>query len=142
MRFRQALASCTVLGLSFADWGDVLVHVPAPAAWQLEGMLLAPQQAFAILVTPTEALVLTGRYPQDWTLTYFRSVPHSLYWPMWAISILAAIIASQVGRAGSISLQYTSKQVGHAAWQTACPGCRQIRLWPACAGAVPCKQSA
>ena len=89
MRFRQALASCTVLGLSFADWGNVLVHVPAPAAWQLEGMLLAPQQAFAILVTPTEALVLTGRYPQDWTLTYFRSVPHSLYWPMWAISILA-----------------------------------------------------
>lgn len=120
----------------------MVVHVPAPAAWQLEGMAAGASAGICHPGDPDKALVLTGRYPQDWTLTYFRSVPHSLYWPMWAISILAAIIASQVGRAGSIMLQYTSKQVGHAAWQTACPGCRQIRLWPACAGAVPCKQSA
>ncbi len=33
---------------------------------------------------------------QDYTEAYFRSVPHSLYWPMWIIAIAASIIASQV----------------------------------------------
>ena len=74
------------------------VHVSAIAAWQLESSMAADLNWQLLIWEPRlEHLpCLPGRYPQDWTLTYFRSVPHSLYWPMWAISILAAIIASQV----------------------------------------------
>ena len=50
-----------------------------------------------ILTYLGQAAFLT-KHPDQVQDTYFRSLPHEVFWPMFVIASLSAIIASQVGR--------------------------------------------
>ena len=50
-----------------------------------------------ILTYLGQAAFLT-KHPEWVQDTYFRSLPHEVFWPMFVIASLSAIIASQVGR--------------------------------------------
>ena len=36
------------------------------------------------------------RHPEAFSAAYYSSIPHSLFWPMFVLAVMAAIIASQV----------------------------------------------
>lgn len=54
------------------------------------------------LVWPSLLLTYLGqaayltKNPQNYFDTYYSSVPHAVFWPMFVLAVLAAIIASQV----------------------------------------------
>ena len=54
------------------------------------------------LVWPSLLLTYLGqaaylvRRPEMFSTTYYASVPHSVFWPMFVLAVLSAIIASQV----------------------------------------------
>ena len=50
-----------------------------------------------ILTYLGQAAFLT-KHPDQVQETYFRSLPHEVFWPMFVIASLSAIIASQVSR--------------------------------------------
>ena len=50
-----------------------------------------------ILTYLGQAAFLT-KHPEEVQGTYFRSLPHNVFWPMFVIASMSAIIASQVGR--------------------------------------------
>ena len=54
------------------------------------------------LVWPSLLLTYLGqaayltKHPEKYFDTYYSSVPHAVFWPMFILAVLAAIIASQV----------------------------------------------
>lgn len=59
------------------------------------------QIAFVCLVYPSAILTYAGetayliKHPGDHQNAFFKGVPHSVYWPMFVVATLAAIVASQ-----------------------------------------------
>ncbi|KAJ7562535.1 hypothetical protein O6H91_03G073200 [Diphasiastrum complanatum] len=68
------------------------------------------QLAFALIVYPSSILTYAGqaayliKHPQDQPTAFYKFIPHAVYWPMFAISTLAAIVASQALITASYSL--------------------------------------
>ena len=59
------------------------------------------QMAFFGIVYPSAMLTYAGEsaycmaHPEDHKNAFFKSVPHSVYWPVFVVATLAAIVASQ-----------------------------------------------
>ncbi|KAL8151259.1 hypothetical protein V2J09_021067 [Rumex salicifolius] len=51
-------------------------------------------------------------HPQDVNDAFFKAIPHPVYWPMFIIAVLAAIIASQAMISGTFSIIKQSLSVG------------------------------
>ncbi|CAI9117926.1 OLC1v1019418C1 [Oldenlandia corymbosa var. corymbosa] len=78
----------------------------------------AIQWAYSFIVYPSLILAYAGetayliRYPENITNAYYSSLPKSVYWPMFAISTLAAIVASQSMISASFSIVKQSQELG------------------------------
>jgi KUP system potassium uptake protein len=59
------------------------------------------QLAFCVLVYPSLLITYTGqaayliKNPGDIGAAFYKSIPQAVYWPMFVVSTLAAIVASQ-----------------------------------------------
>ncbi|GLJ12812.1 hypothetical protein SUGI_0198230 [Cryptomeria japonica] len=76
------------------------------------------QIAFSCLVYPALILTYSGqaayliKNPQDISKTYYKSIPHGVYWPMFVIATLAAIVASQALISATFSIVKQSMALG------------------------------
>lgn len=65
-------------------------------------MLFILQLSMLGLVWPSLLLTYLGqaayliKYPDTFSAAYYAAIPHSVFWPMFVLAVLAAIIASQV----------------------------------------------
>ena len=61
------------------------------------------QLSFCCIVYPSVLITYLGQSafliqnPDSFADTFYDAIPEPVYWPMFVISILAAIVASQVG---------------------------------------------
>ena len=69
----------------------------------------------SLLLTYLGQAAFLTKHPEAYGAAYFTSVPHPVFWPMFIIAVLAAIIASQVCHvcllSGFLHPRYTSKCV-------------------------------
>ncbi|XP_070033921.1 potassium transporter 26-like isoform X1 [Nicotiana tomentosiformis] len=78
----------------------------------------AIQLAFSFVVYPSLVLSYAGetaylvRYPENINNAYYSSLPKSVYWPMFVISTLAAIVASQSMISATFSIVKQSLALG------------------------------
>lgn len=76
------------------------------------------QWAFAFVVYPALILTYAGetayltRYPEKISNAYYSSLPRPVYWPMFVISTLAAIVASQSMISATFSIVKQSLALG------------------------------
>lgn len=76
------------------------------------------QIAFSCLVYPALMLTYSGqaayliKNPQDVGKVFYKSMPHSVYWPMFVIATLAAIVASQALISATFSIVKQSMALG------------------------------
>ena len=65
------------------------------------------------LVWPSLLLTYLGqasyliKHPDQYPNAYYASVPHAVFWPMFILAVLSAIIASQVHRLHILDRQLT-----------------------------------
>ena len=65
-------------------------------------LIVAVQFSTLCLVWPSLLLTYLGqaayltKNPENYFDTYYSSVPHAVFWPMFILAVMAAIIASQV----------------------------------------------
>lgn len=68
------------------------------------------QLAFSAAVYPSLIIAYAGqasfliKNPGDLSTAFYSSVPHALFWPMFAVATLAAIVASQALISASFSI--------------------------------------
>lgn len=68
------------------------------------------QLAFSAAVYPSLIIAYSGqaafliKNPGDFSTAFYSSVPHALFWPMFAVATLAAIVASQALISASFSI--------------------------------------
>ncbi|KAL3521604.1 hypothetical protein ACH5RR_019753 [Cinchona calisaya] len=78
----------------------------------------AIQWAFSFIVYPALIITYAGetayliKYPENITNAYYSSLPRPVYWPMFVISTLAAIVASQSMISASFSIVKQSLALG------------------------------
>ncbi|TMX05243.1 hypothetical protein EJD97_000100 [Solanum chilense] len=78
----------------------------------------AIQLAFSFVVYPSLVLSYAGetaylvRYPENINNAYYSSLPKSVYWPMFVISTLAAVVASQSMISATFSIVKQSLALG------------------------------
>lgn len=78
----------------------------------------AIQIAFTLVVFPSLILTYAGeaayliKHPSDLSDAFFRAVPHPVFWPMFIISTLAAIVASQALISATFSIIKQSMSLG------------------------------
>ncbi|XP_074263746.1 potassium transporter 5-like [Silene latifolia] len=76
------------------------------------------QISMSVLVYPALMLTYSGQasflrlHQQDVATTFFKAIPGPLYWPMFVIAVLAAIIASQAMISGTFSIIQQSLALG------------------------------
>ncbi|KAJ7544285.1 hypothetical protein O6H91_09G072700 [Diphasiastrum complanatum] len=83
--------------------GTVLCITGAEAMFADMGHFNRPsiQVAFSTMVYPSVLITYAGqtayliRHPNDHGGAFYKSIPHAVYWPMFIIATLAAIVASQ-----------------------------------------------
>ncbi|KAL9269594.1 Potassium transporter 5-like protein [Drosera capensis] len=78
----------------------------------------AIQISFSTMVAPSvlsayigQAAYLT-KYPGDVYLTFYKSIPGHLYWPMFVVAVAAAVIASQAMISGAFAIISQSLRLG------------------------------
>ncbi|CAM6112022.1 unnamed protein product [Calypogeia fissa] len=78
----------------------------------------AIQIAFSTIVYPSLLLAYTGqaayllKHPENVSVAFYKSVPASVYWPVFAVATGAAIIASQAMISATFSLVYQAMNLG------------------------------
>ncbi|KAA8533652.1 hypothetical protein F0562_030914 [Nyssa sinensis] len=78
----------------------------------------AIQLAFSLFVYPALILTYAGeaayliKHPNEISTTFYSSIPDTVYWPMFVISTLAAIVASQSMISASFSIVKQSLALG------------------------------
>ncbi|KAH9320430.1 hypothetical protein KI387_015069, partial [Taxus chinensis] len=78
----------------------------------------AIQIAFSFLVYPALMLTYTGqaayliKNPEDISRAFYKSLPESVYWPMFVVATLAAIVASQALISATYSIIKQSTALG------------------------------
>lgn len=76
------------------------------------------QIAFTTVVYPSLLAAYIGqgaylmKFPQDVSQTFYKSIPTPVYWPMFVVAILAAIVASQAMISATFSIVEQSQALG------------------------------
>eukprot|EP01018_Ginkgo_biloba_P031855 Gb_04140 [translate_table: standard] len=76
------------------------------------------QMAFSMLVYPSLIITYSGqaayliKHPEHISEAFYKSVPHPVYWPMFIIATLAAIVASQALISATFSIIKQSMALG------------------------------
>lgn len=76
------------------------------------------QLAFSVAVYPSLILAYAGqaafliKNPNGFSTAFYNSVPHALFWPMFIVATLAAIVASQALISASFSIIRQSIALG------------------------------
>eukprot|EP01018_Ginkgo_biloba_P020423 Gb_34363 [translate_table: standard] len=79
---------------------------------------LAVQIAFTALVFPCLLLAYTGqaaylmKHPSDVSEAFYRSIPDAVYWPIFVVATIAAVIASQATISATFSIIKQSLALG------------------------------
>ncbi|KAJ3697209.1 hypothetical protein LUZ61_000914 [Rhynchospora tenuis] len=78
----------------------------------------AVQIGFSCALFPAVSLAYIGqaaylrKHPEDVASTYYKSIPSPLYWPVFVVSVAAAIIASQAMISGAFAIVSQSQTLG------------------------------
>ncbi|KAJ4762204.1 Potassium transporter [Rhynchospora pubera] len=78
----------------------------------------AIQIGFSFALFPAVSLAYIGqaaylrKHPEDVAGTYYKSIPSPLYWPVFVVSVAAAIIASQAMISGAFAIVSQSQALG------------------------------
>ncbi|GLT28278.1 hypothetical protein SLA2020_032210 [Shorea laevis] len=78
----------------------------------------AIQISFSTVVLPSIVIAYIGqaayltKHPEHVDKTFYKSIPHPLYWPQFVVAVLAAIIASQAMISGTFSIISQSLSLG------------------------------
>jgi KUP system potassium uptake protein len=81
-------------------------------------MLLCMQMAFSAVVYPSLLLAYSGqaayliKHPSQLSTTFYSSIPEPLFWPMFVVATLSAIVASQSLISASFSIIRQSVALG------------------------------
>ncbi|KAK9136943.1 hypothetical protein Sjap_007537 [Stephania japonica] len=76
------------------------------------------QISMCIITYPSLIMAYTGqasylrKYPENVPKAFYMSIPHGIYWPMFAVAVMAAIIASQAMISGTFSIIQQSLALG------------------------------
>eukprot|EP01018_Ginkgo_biloba_P031856 Gb_04121 [translate_table: standard] len=76
------------------------------------------QMAFSMLVYPSLIITYSGeaayliKHPEHISEAFYKSIPHPVYWPMFIIATLAAIVASQALISATFSIIKQSMALG------------------------------
>ncbi|XP_077229251.1 potassium transporter 5-like [Tasmannia lanceolata] len=80
--------------------------------------VMAVQISFTTIVLPSLLCAYTGqaayltKFPEHVGDTFYKSTPHKVYWPMFIVAVLAAIIASQAMISGTFAIISQSLSLG------------------------------
>ncbi|XP_077226973.1 potassium transporter 5-like [Tasmannia lanceolata] len=80
--------------------------------------VMAVQISFTTIVLPSLLCAYTGqaafltKFPEHVADTFYKSTPHKVYWPMFVVAVLAAIIASQAMISGTFAIISQSLSLG------------------------------
>ncbi|KAM3248802.1 hypothetical protein P3L10_010571 [Capsicum annuum] len=66
----------------------------------------------ALILTYTGQSSFLRKNPNDVSETFFKSIPHGVYWPMYVVAVFAAIIASQAMISGTFAIIQQSLALG------------------------------
>ncbi len=135
--------------VSFSDGACLMCYSPLegpcssistmPAPVQPSLCFPALQLSCTTIVWPSLILTYLGqaafltKHPNEVSQTYFQSLPHDVFWPMFVIASLSAVIASQVGRLAYLCDWIPRRSVTHRVTSQVWPGlagseCRFVLL--------------